>query len=174
VLHTSGTIPKEVLAPMSARKGIIYPLQTFSRDACVDISSVPFFNEADSDADLSLADSIASAISRSVHHADESHRRILHIAGVFSCNFPNVLLECTQRILAEAGYGLEVVEPLVRATVDKAFSIGPHAAQTGPARRGDTQVIERQQAALPPDLAGIYKILTQTILKSHHNEQNQL
>ena len=73
-------------------------------------------------------------------------------------------------MLASAGYGLEVVEPLVRAMVDKAFAIGPHAAQTGPARRGDLDVIERQKAALPSDLREIYSVLTDKIINSHKNE----
>lgn len=173
VLHTSGTLPKEMLSPISGRTGILYPLQTFSRTTSVDMASVPFFNEADSLSDLECVDALASAISKSVHHADEAHRRILHIAGVFSSNFPNILLECTEQILAKGGYGLEVVEPLVRAMVDKAFAIGPHAAQTGPARRGDMEVIESHRAALPENLSKIYDVLTAQILKSHkHNEQN--
>lgn len=173
VLHTSGTLPKELLRPVSERTGIMYPLQTFSRTASVDMVTVPFFNEADSPVDLAIVDSLASAISRSVHHADEAHRRILHIAGVFSSNFPNILLECTARILAQGGYGLEVVEPLVKAMVDKAFAIGPHEAQTGPARRGDMEVIDSHKAALPPDLCLIYSVLTEQILNSHkQNEQN--
>ena len=170
VLHTSGTLPKEMLHDVSSRTGIIYPLQTFSRTAHVDVAAVPFFNEAGSDSDLAIIDRLASAISRSVHHADAAHRRVLHIAGVFSSNFPNILLECTADVLASAGYGLEVVEPLVRAMVDKAFAIGPHAAQTGPARRGDLDVIERQKAALPSDLREIYSVLTDKIINSHKNE----
>lgn len=167
VLHTSGTMPKEMLTPVSERTGIMYPLQTFSRTAEVDMTSVPFFNEAAVAKDLAVVDNLASSISRSVHHADEAHRLILHIAGVFSSNFPNILLECTADILAHAGYGIEVVEPLVRAMIDKAFAIGPHAAQTGPARRGDLAVIESQKAALPPDLSNIYAVLTEKIINSH-------
>lgn len=170
VIHTSGTLPKEILAPVSPRTGILYPLQTFSREAEVEIAAVPFFNEASGNADLEIIDRLAASISKSVHHADEAHRRILHIAGVFSCNFPNVLLECTQQVLARGGYGLEVVKPLVHAMVDKAFAIGPHAAQTGPAVRRDYEVIKRQQAALDPELGRVYELLTQLILNLHSQE----
>lgn len=167
-LHTSGTVPQEVLAPITPNYGILYPLQTFSKDVDVCLSDVPFFIEGATDAAVSRARELASALSPKVHYADAAHRKVLHIAGVLSCNFPNFLWECCERILAGAGYPLEVVEPLVRVTVDKAFSVGPHAAQTGPARRRDMAVIKAHAAALPPELAAIYEAMSAEIIKSHY------
>ncbi len=173
VLHTSGTVGMEVLGCISPRTGVLYPLQTFSAGAYVDLSEVPFFTETSKPEDLPIVDSLAYTISRHVHHADAAHRRTLHIAGVFTSNFTNILLESVERILATPGYPLEVVKPLIEATVAKAFAVGPHAAQTGPARRGDFEVIQRQKEALPEDLKPVYSVLTDLILRSHHiNEQN--
>lgn len=167
VIHTSGTVPKEALSPMSGRTGVLYPLQTFSRDLYVDMRSVPFFTEADSAEDLATIDRIASAISDSVRHADAAQRQKLHIAGVYSSNFVNILLEMVQDILKEADYPLSTVKPLVEATVAKAFSSDPHTAQTGPARRGDKAVLKKHAEALPPDKSMIYQILSEYIMKSH-------
>lgn len=171
VVHTSGTVEKETLSPISPRTGVLYPLQTFSAGVDVDIHEVPFFTEANDEADLDIVDDVAKSISPHVHHADAAHRRVLHVAGVFSNNFPNILLECVGRILATAGYPLDVVRPLLRGTVDKAFAVGPHDAQTGPARRGDFDVISRQYESLPEDLKPVYKELTALILRSHHIEK---
>ena len=129
--------------------------------------SVPFFTEADSAEDLATIDRIASAISDSVRHADAAQRQILHIAGVYSSNFVNILLEMVQDILKEADYPLSTVKPLVEATVAKAFSSDPHTAQTGPARRGDKAVMKKHAEALPPDKSMIYQILSEYIMKSH-------
>lgn len=167
VLHTSGTVGMEALGAVSSRTGIIYPLQTFTASVPVDMSRVPFFTEAAREADLAIVDRLAASVSPSVHHADASHRRLLHIAGVFTSNFSNVLLECVQRVLAEGGYPLDVVRPLLDATVAKAFEVGPHEAQTGPARRGDFAVIGRQEASLPSDLKPVYHVMTELILKFH-------
>lgn len=164
VLHTSGTVGMEALGTVSGRTGIIYPLQTFTAGVPVDMRRVPFFTEAAREADLAVIDRLAATVSQSVHHADAAHRRLLHIAGVFTSNFSNVLLECVQRVLAEGGYPLDVVRPLLDATVAKAFEVGPHAAQTGPARRGDFAVIGRQEASLPSDLKPVYHVLTELIL----------
>lgn len=167
VLHTSGTVGMEVLAPMSPRYGIMYPLQTFSASVPVDMSRVPFFNEAVDANDLGIIDSLASKVSDSVLHADAAHRRLLHIAGVFTSNFTNVLLECVQRVLSNGNYSLDVVRPLMDATVAKAFEVGPHEAQTGPACRGDFGVIKRQENALDDDLKPVYQTLTDLILRLH-------
>lgn len=167
VLHTSGTLPMEVLSCLTSSYGIIYPLQTFSKNVDVDMSTVPFFTEGADVPTLAVADSIASSLSDTVAHADARKRHALHIAGVLSCNFPNYLWECVEKILAAEGYDLHVVEPLVRATVDKAFSVGPHAAQTGPAHRGDRAVIADHRASLPADLSDVYASLSEMIMKSH-------
>ncbi len=167
VLHTSGTVGMERLSCVSADHGILYPLQTFSRNVPVDLSEVPFFTEASTEAALAVADGLASVLSEHVVHADASRRRALHIAGVLSCNFPNYLLECAGKVLADAGFGLDVVAPLVRTTIAKAFDVGPHDAQTGPARRGDIEVLRAQAASLPDDMAEIYRALSRSIMYSH-------
>lgn len=161
----------EYLSPVSDRVGVLYPLQTFSADVPVDLSRVPFFTEAALEDDLARVDALARLMSEHVHHADAAHRRVLHIAGVFSSNFPNVLLECVERILSPAGYPLDVVRPLIEATVAKAFEAGPHKAQTGPARRGDYDVIRRQLVALPDELRPVYLVLSDLILESHGLER---
>ncbi len=171
VLHTSGTVAKEALLPVSPRTGVLYPLQTFSKGTPVDISKVPFFTEAGDDDDLDIVDAIAMSMSAHVYHADAARRRTLHIAGVFTSNFTNVLLESVQRILAVDGYGLDTVRPLLEATVAKAFAIGPHAAQTGPARRGDTAVTQSQQNALPDELKEVYAALTELIVSYHKDDK---
>lgn len=174
VFHTSGTVGMEVLSCASSRYGIIYPLQTFSREVAVDISAVPFFTEGCNESTLAVADSIAGKLSAKVAHADAPRRRVLHVAGVLSCNFPNFLWECVEELLAKAGYPLDVVEPLVRATVDKAFSVGPHASQTGPARRGDIEVVEQHAASLDAPLDSVYRTLSEMIMQKHNDEQNKL
>jgi predicted short-subunit dehydrogenase-like oxidoreductase (DUF2520 family) len=40
------------------------------------------------------------------------------------------------------------MEPLVRATVDNVFKLGPLAALTGPIARGDMATVRRQQEAV--------------------------
>ncbi|MDE5595505.1 MAG: DUF2520 domain-containing protein, partial [Muribaculaceae bacterium] len=84
-----------------------------------------------------------------------------------SCNFVNYLWDCTAQVLAADGYDFSVVEPLVRATLDKAVAIGPRAAQTGPAMRCDAEVMRQHMERLDSDKARIYRELSNEIMKIH-------
>ena len=167
VAHTSGSVPLDALSPASDHTAVLYPLQTFTRDAAVDIAAVPFFTEASDSQTLDAVDAYARLLSDRVYHADSIKRKTLHIAGVLSCNFVNYLWDCTAQVLADDGYDFSVVEPLVRATLDKAVSIGPRDAQTGPAMRCDADVMRQHMERLDPDKARIYRELSNEIMKTH-------
>ena len=167
VAHTSGSVPLTALAPASSHTAVLYPLQTFTRDASVCLPEVPFFTEACDSETLATVDRYASLLSSRVYHADSARRQTLHIAGVLSCNFVNYLWDCTSQILAADGYDFSVVEPLIRATLDKAVALGPRASQTGPAMRCDVEVMRRHISLLDSDKADLYKTLTNSILKTH-------
>lgn len=169
-LLTSGTVSMAALRPLSARVGVLYPFQTFTSGFDVDVAAVPFFTEAAHACDLAVADAIAVSLGARVCHADEEHRRALHIAGVISNNFVNILLERTQAVLAGAGFDFETVRPLVEMTVRKAFAIGPHAAQTGPARRGDYRVMQQQLSEVPSDFKEAFALLNNLIIKAHEQD----
>lgn len=171
VAHTSGSVPLEQIAAYHPRAAVLYPLQTFSRDVAVDIAQVPIFTEATDSDTLAAIDAAARQISRVVYHADSKRRAQLHIAGVLSSNFTVYLLEQCRRVLEPAGFPLEVVHPLAEATLAKAFSVGPHDAMTGPARRGDLDVVEKQASSLSEPMASIYRVVSQQIYNAY-NEHN--
>lgn len=167
VAHTSGSVPLEALSVASERTAVLYPLQTFTRDAVVRVDEIPFFTEASDESTLEAIDSYGAMLSSRVYHADSSHRKTLHIAGVLSCNFVNYLWDCTAQVLEADGYDFSVVEPLVRATLDKAVALGPRASQTGPAMRCDVAVMKEHMARLDSDKARLYREITNEIIKTH-------
>ena len=170
VAHTSGSVGIDALSA-HPRRGVFYPLQTFSREAAVDISAVPFLIEGNTPAVTDELAALARSLSRSVTIAPSEVRARVHVAAVLACNFPNYLWGCAQRVLQGAGLDLKLLRPLLQATLDKAMDLGPDEAQTGPARRGDTEVCERHMRALPPDVAQIYQLITSSIYTKYH-EQN--
>ncbi len=175
-VHTSGSLSKEVLSHLSPEYGVLYPLQTFSRGLTVDFSEVPIFVEGSSPVVTERLISLGNLLSVTVNKADADLRMKLHIAGVMSCNFVNHLWDTTDIMLRKNGLSIDVVIPLIRQTLDKISRISPHEAQTGPARRGDLNVITRHMAALSPDDAILYDMMSKRILKIFNtdNEQNQL
>ncbi|MBQ7181265.1 MAG: DUF2520 domain-containing protein [Bacteroidaceae bacterium] len=153
-------MPLDVLP--AARRGVLYPMQTFSRERAVRFSEIPIFVESPSDADLLMT--LASQLSRHACVMDGERRRVLHVAAVFACNFVNHMYDLSDRILCEAGIPFEVMLPLIDETARKVHELPPHRAQTGPAVRFDLNVM-RQHMALLADGRDreIYELLSRSI-----------
>lgn len=168
--HTSGSVPMDVFAGRKSRYGVFYPLQTFTRDLPVDIAEVPFFIEGSAPDVAGALTRLASLISHSVHPADSVRRKALHVAAVFACNFANLMWMEADEILKQNGLTVNCFMPLLKATLAKLNVTSPELAMTGPARRGDTAVINVHKNMLPPDKREIYSLLSDAILKKFHPE----
>lgn len=164
-LHTSGGVDAAVMAPATERYGVLYPLQTFSRGRKVEFNGIPIFIDGADEPTLELSRRLAQTLSSNVIVANGDMRRKLHAAAVFACNFTNHLWAVADDILRrEAGVTIEVLRPLLEETMRKALDNRPADVQTGPARRGDSQVLASHMNLLAEDEARLYKILSQSII----------
>ena len=78
-----------------------------------------------------------------------ARRAVIHLSGVFACNFANAMYANAAEVLASAGLPFDIVAPVIEETAKKAVEVlNPAATQTGPARRGDTQTLDRHRAML--------------------------
>ncbi len=166
-LHTSGSVPMEVFSGEAKRYGVLYPLQTFSRDVAVDVSEVPFFVEGVDEAVTDEIKAIACGLSSTVRIADSECRQRIHIAAVFACNFVNRLWAIANDVLQEGGLSFDLLIPLIRVTLDKLNNVPPVEAQTGPARRGDEEIMKKHMSMLSADNAEIYRLLSQSIMNQY-------
>lgn len=167
VAHTAGSVPMDVLAPFFKNYGVLYPLQTFNRDIPMeDYSDIPFFIEANSENALNSLRKIASRVSGKVFDADSNKRKLLHLASVFACNFTNAMYRAGEELLGDAGFSFDVLRPLISRTLLKALSHSPSVCQTGPASRGDKEVMEGHLRMLEdrPDLKDIYRLISDYII----------
>ena len=147
------------------RRGVLYPMQTFSKVRPVDFSEVSVFIESATDS--ALLESLAQSISRHVYHLDSEGRKHLHLAAVFACNFTNHCYDLSASLLQRYGIPFEVMLPLIDETARKVHNLTPREAQTGPAVRYDTSVIERQEALLTGSERDIYRLMSQSIHEYH-------
>lgn len=170
VAHTSGSVSLNSLldAVGNDKAGVFYPLQTFSKKSKVKIAHIPFLIEgATGDVSAKLS-TLAKLISDEVFIIGSDMRGHLHLAAVLANNFTNYLLDLSARYLKDnTKFNIKVLEPLMVETVRKAIELGPHLAQTGPAVRNDTQVIDAHLSKLSPDAAEVYKFLSDRISRDH-------
>lgn len=167
VAHTAGSVPMEVLSGCSPDYGVFYPFQTFSRSRQTDTAGTPFCLEASNRHTYELLESLAESIGGRVYRAGSVQRKALHLAGAFACNFTNHCYALAEELLKQEGLEFEIIKPLIRETTEKALLLGPREAQTGPAVRGDREVIKVHLELLKdrPAYARLYKQLSESILE---------
>lgn len=167
VVHTSGSVPLENLDSKNKR-GVFYPLQTFTRNKEVDFSMIPTCLESEFDDDYTILENIAEAINSRHYLISSDQRKSLHVAAVFVNNFTNHLYQLGKDICNEHQLPFEILKPLIAETAQKVQILSPLDAQTGPAKRHDQNTIDRHLALLTNQTQKeIYKILTQSIQHSH-------
>ena len=163
VVHTSGTASIETLDDKN-RKGVFYPLQTFSKNKEIDFSVIPICLEADNTFDFRVLETVAKSISKAVFPINSEQRKALHVAAVFVNNFTNHLYQIGHEICEENQVPFDILKPLIQETAQKIKTLDPIDAQTGPAKRGDSSTIEAHLEYLTNEnQKNIYKILTQSI-----------
>jgi predicted short-subunit dehydrogenase-like oxidoreductase (DUF2520 family) len=179
LVHTSGSLPLVILENIQAigiNKGVFYPLQTFSKFKAMDFAEIPFCIEAEDLETEAILFDLAQSLSQKVSRVTSQQRRILHLAAVFACNFANHLWVIAQEILSKEKLSLDLLKPVIRETVEKALTTNPLDAQTGPARRKDTAVIETHLAMLEETVIRqeIYNLITQDIIYSNKIDLQKL
>jgi predicted short-subunit dehydrogenase-like oxidoreductase (DUF2520 family) len=163
VVHTSGSVALEQLDSKN-RRGVFYPLQTFSKNKEVDFTQIPFCLESEHAEDYKLIEQIATSISPLTYSISSNQRQALHVAAVFVNNFTNHLYTHGSNICKENNIPFDILKPLIIETADKIQTLSPADAQTGPARRNDIATIQRHLDFISnPVQKDIYSLLTQSI-----------
>lgn len=170
-LHTAGSVPMDVFHGRAQRYGVLYPLQTFSRERSVDFRRVPCFVEGCTAEVTDEVRALAERLSDEVHVLPSADRAYLHLAAVFACNFTNHMYALADEIVRAHGLDGAVLRPLIDETAAKIHSLTPRDAQTGPALRNDCAVMERQAAMISdPDVRRLYEAISRGIYALRAND----
>ncbi len=161
ITHTSGAVDIDVI--VNERKGVFYPLQSFSKDKSVDFKTIPFCLETSNPDDYNLLEKLAKSIGNNVFQISSEQRKKLHVAAVFVNNFSNHMYKIAHDICEKNDVPFEILYPLIEETAKKIQSISPENAQTGPAKRNDVQTIENHLENLNLQQQKIYKLLSKSI-----------
>ncbi|WP_170227090.1 DUF2520 domain-containing protein [Luteibaculum oceani] len=168
VVHCSGTVGIDAL--IQRRKGALYFFQSISKGEQIAFVNVPVYLEAAlKDDELLLCDWAKKNFSL-IKVLSSNNRLKLHLAGVLINNFGNQLLALTSEIFEGSDLELSDIAPLYNRTLAKAMELGPSSSQTGPAKRGDHNTLEKHLKLLEdyhPDWSEIYKRFSNRIKDSN-------
>lgn len=164
-LHTSGTMPLSVFGDDKPHAGILYFFQSFSKAHLIeDFTTIPVFIEGRNIDDISAIYSLAQTLTPRIYEANQHDRERLHLAGVFANNFTNEMYAIAADILRGTSIPFQALLPLIDQTAEKIHSLSPCDAQTGPARRGDENVMQHHLSLLPNDeLRTLYQLVSNLI-----------
>ncbi len=166
VIHTSGSMAINDLHSHS-NKGVFYLLQSFSKNREIDFSSIPICIEAENENDLKLLTTLANSLSNHVYEINSKQRKQLHVAAVFVNNFVNHLYHIGSEICRKNNVPFEILHPLIIESAVKIKVLTPFDAQTGPAKRKDTKIIEKHMGILDKNQQEIYKLLSKSIYNTY-------
>lgn len=166
VVHTSGSVAMNELK-CNANKGVLYLLQSFSKNKKIDYSNIPICIEAETKTDLELLETLAQTISKNFYRINSEQRKNLHVSAVFVNNFVNHLYYIGNQICEENNVPFEILLPIIKETASKIETLSPFKAQTGPAKRNDTKTIEKHKAMLTKNQKEIYTLLTKSIYNTY-------
>ncbi|WP_060465523.1 Rossmann-like and DUF2520 domain-containing protein [Acinetobacter sp. LMB-5] len=173
IVHTSGSTDIEVISQVHEKAGVFYPLQTFSFERDVNWQATPLFVEAVTDADQKLLLNLANSLSGRVYKYTSKQRLTLHLAAVFACNFSNYCFDMAKQVVDKEQVDFSLLYPLIIETAKKATKNDPKQMQTGPAMRGDHNILKMHQDLLAQaerdDLKQVYQLLSDGIVKRHHS-----
>jgi len=166
ILHTSGSQSISKLSYTAISDiGVFYPLQTFTKGKRISFEDVPIFLEAENNHTMKTLKNLGRSISKKVVEVSSKDRMAIHVAAVFACNFTNHMFHIANRILHVQGFDFDILRPLIAETVNKSLDIGPENAQTGPAARGDLEVLDKHMDFLKgSEYLEMYRMITEKIL----------
>ena len=162
VVHTSGSVDMKSLNNIG-RKGVFYPLQSFSKKKKVDFKNIPICLESETKEDLLKLEELVSLLQSKSYILSSHQRKKIHVAAVFANNFSNHMYTIANEICEKYNIPFDILHPLIEETSDKIKNITPKKAQTGPAKRNDAETIENHLNLLSEKQQEIYLKITQSI-----------
>ena len=151
VISAVAQLNKKSLYLHTARYGVLYPLQSFTKGRSLDFSRIPLFIEGDSSETTDDIRLLAQKISvAKVTELNSEKRKLMHLAAVFASNFVNHCYACAADILNSSGVSFQTLLPLIEETCGKAL-------------RYDKKVMETHESMLDGTLLDVYRIMSRSI-----------
>ncbi|MEP7231306.1 MAG: Rossmann-like and DUF2520 domain-containing protein [Ginsengibacter sp.] len=172
VVHTAGSAPMDILKNCSSTYGVLYPLQTLSKETG-HLPEIPFLVDGNNKETAQKVTEFARSLSERVIPANDNERLHYHVAAVFVGNFTNHLMALSESYCKKEKIDFKMLLPLMNEVAEQANHFSPREVQTGPAIREDIVTLNRHLQALSQhtDLKYIYLKLSESILKLYQKSK---
>ena len=167
ILHTAGSVSKDVLKNVSINYGVLYPLQSLRKEMEY-ATDIPLLVDGNTEETITLIEDFAKTLSLNVTKANDEERLKLHVAAVVVSNFTNHLYALAENFCKKEQVDFALLAPLIKETAERIQNFSPAEVQTGPAVRNDIFTIEKHLRILTnhPALIYLYLKLTDSIMTS--------
>ena len=158
IAHVSGSQGLDVLGP-HRRRASLHPLVSLPNPdvGCDRLTSGIVFAV---DGDPAAGEIVDRLGGRAIRVAD-TNRPLYHAAAAIASNHLVVLCAQVERLANEIGVPTDAYWDLMQSTLENVRSVGPSAALTGPASRGDIDTLQAHIGNLGPAEHDLYRVLAQ-------------
>ena len=174
IVHCSASTSADIFSGKFERYGVFYLYQTFTKGSELNYHEIPVILEANNEDTLNKLNTLAVNISDKIYFLNLRQRRFLHLAGIMACNFTNHMYNLSFKIMEDNKIDTALLLPLIKSTARKVEDMHPGKAQTGPAYRGDTQIMMDHLKLLESysDIKEIYLHISESIAKYKQKEKD--
>lgn len=167
VVHTAGSVSKDVLKELSVNYGVLYPLQSLRKEM-KQMPGIPFLVDGNSEGVIQYIEAFAQTLSPDVRRTADEERLKLHVAAVIVSNFTNHLYAIAEEYCNKEHVDFNLLKPLILETALRIKDVSPAAVQTGPAVRKDIHTLDKHLRILVnhPKLRTTYLRLTDSIMNN--------
>jgi len=156
LFHCSGALPSSILraaAECGAAVASVHPIRSFAQpDQAANAFAGTFCGIEGDVAAVAVLQPAFSGIGARLVPIEAQFKSVYHAAAVFASNYLVTLLDVALQAYMKAGIpqetAMQLMEQLVRGSVDNVFRMGPTDALTGPIARGDIGTAVRQYRAV--------------------------
>ncbi|HPH91934.1 MAG TPA: DUF2520 domain-containing protein [Ferruginibacter sp.] len=166
VVHTAGSVCKDVLKDVSVNYGTLYPLQSLRKENPDESIVIPILIDAINDYSIRIINDFAISISPIVSYTQDDQRLKLHVGAVLTSNFANHLYCLALEFCEKEKVDFKLLQPLIEETAARLKSQSPCDMQTGPAARKDVLTLDKHLRLLTahPKLRTLYLRMTDSIM----------
>ncbi|MEO8172214.1 MAG: F420-dependent NADP oxidoreductase [Sediminibacterium sp.] len=164
VIHTAGSVSKEILKNVSTNYGVLWPMKMI-RKSMDTLGPVTIVVDGNTKTVTDQIAEFATVFSNTVAVADDIMRSKMHILAAFTSNFANHLYHLAADYCEAENIDLSLFYSIIEETAQQIRSHHPKDVQAGPAFRGDLQTLEKhvQILAKYPQLRKLYEAMTESI-----------